>query len=103
MFQVTNTYVANEKKLICSCFFLNSLQILTVGECSGEKVQVAKKKVQQIMMESGEAILYQEPERRVVSRSGDECVVALCDQWYLDYGQKEWKEQAGEVLRGLET
>ena len=76
---------------------------MTVGECSGEKVQAAKKKVQQIMVASGEAVLYQEPERRVVSRSGDECVVALCDQWYLDYGQKEWKEQTGEVLRGLET
>ena len=24
-------------------------------------------------------------------RSKDECVVALCDQWYLDYGDKDWK------------
>jgi hypothetical protein len=24
---------------------------------------------------------YVEPEKKVVSRSGDECVVALCDQW----------------------
>lgn len=23
-----------------------------------------------------------EPEKKVISRSGDECVVALCDQWY---------------------
>ena len=26
-----------------------------------------------------------EPEKKVVSRSGDECVVALCDQWYEKY------------------
>jgi len=28
-----------------------------------------------------EAVLYMEPERQVISRSADECVVALCDQW----------------------
>jgi len=26
-------------------------------------------------------VLYMEPERQVISRSADECVVALCDQW----------------------
>jgi len=24
-----------------------------------------------------------EPEKQVISRSADECVVALCDQWYV--------------------
>jgi leucyl-tRNA synthetase len=27
----------------------------------------------------------------VVGRSGDECVVALTDQWYLFYGDAQWK------------
>lgn len=26
---------------------------------------------------------YMEPEKTVISRSNDECVVALCDQWYM--------------------
>ena len=30
-----------------------------------------------------EAVKYMEPEKKVVSRSADECVVALCDQWYV--------------------
>jgi len=30
-----------------------------------------------------EAVVYMEPERRIISRSADECVVALCDQWYV--------------------
>ena len=55
---------------------------MTVGICKGERVQDSKKTVQGLMIDSGEAVLYQEPERRVTSRSGDECVVALCDQWY---------------------
>lgn len=36
-------------------------------------------------------------------RSGDECVVALCNQWYLDYGDKKWKEQAFKALVQLNT
>lgn len=29
-----------------------------------------------------------------MSRSGDVCVVALVDQWYLDYGEESWLKQA---------
>lgn len=38
-----------------------------------------------------------------VGRSGDECVVALCDQWYLDYGEEHWKAQAVKVLNRMNT
>jgi leucyl-tRNA synthetase len=27
----------------------------------------------------------------VKSRTGEECVVAMTDQWYLKYGEEEWK------------
>ena len=54
---------------------------MTVGEFSGERVQTVKEKIQQQMVQKGEAVLYQEPEKTVISRSGDVCVVALCDQW----------------------
>ena len=36
----------------------------------------------EIVFSKGSAFLYMEPEKKVMSRSGDECVVALCDQWY---------------------
>jgi len=29
----------------------------------------------------------------VIARSGEECVVALCDQWYLTYGEDHWQSQ----------
>lgn len=32
----------------------------------------------------GEAMIYMEPEKAVMSRSADECVVALCDQWWVN-------------------
>lgn len=35
-------------------------------------------------------------------RSGDKCVVALCDQWYLDYGNADWKATAKKSLDHME-
>ena len=32
-------------------------------------------------LSQGQAMIYMEPEKQVMSRSADECVVALCDQW----------------------
>lgn len=42
-------------------------------------------------------------ELRLLRRSGDECVVALCDQWYLDYGEENWKQAAFRSLDQMNT
>ena len=42
-----------------------------------------KKKIQTELIQSKEAKIYQEPEKTIISRSNDECVVALCDQWLV--------------------
>lgn len=78
--------------------------IMKVGQYKGEKVEVAKPKVRADMIAAGQAFAYSEPERKVVSRSGDDCIVALMDQWYLDYGEEEWKKQAlGWIDNGMDT
>ncbi|XP_077360858.1 leucine--tRNA ligase, cytoplasmic [Festucalex cinctus] len=77
--------------------------IMLVDGYKGQKVQDVKKPIQKMMVEKGDACIYMEPEKQVMSRSADECVVALCDQWYLDYGDAEWKRQANQVLKSLET
>lgn len=66
---------------------------MLVGEFKGQSVQEAKTKVRDAMIQAGLAFAYAEPEGLVISRSADECVVALMDQWYLDYGEAEWKKQ----------
>ena len=33
-----------------------------------------------------------------MSRSGDECVVATTDQWYLAYGAEDWKARVQQHL-----
>ncbi|KAH9948478.1 leucine-tRNA ligase [Amylocystis lapponica] len=76
---------------------------MLVGEFKGESVQVAKSKVRERLIEAGLAVPYAEPEGLVISRSSDECVVALMDQWYLDYGEPEWRAQAEKLLARMET
>ncbi|KAK3919230.1 Leucine--tRNA ligase, cytoplasmic [Frankliniella fusca] len=77
--------------------------VMCVGPFSGKKVQDVKKDVQKLLVDAGEAIIYYEPEKTIISRSGDECVVALCNQWYLDYKNEEWKAQAKKCLDGMNT
>lgn len=68
--------------------------VMLQGEFKGEKVENAKPKVKQLLIKTGEGFAYSEPERKVISRSGDECCVALMDQWYIDYGEESWKQTA---------
>jgi len=83
--------LAEAKEAVYREGFYNGTML--IGKYKGEKVEDAKPKVRDDLLQSGEAFLYNEPEGLVMSRSGDECIVALCDQWYLDYGEPVWKEQ----------
>ena len=42
---------------------------------------------------------YSEPEETVMSRSGDVCVVAHIDQWFINYGEEEWKDKVKECIK----
>ncbi|KAL0533839.1 hypothetical protein IC582_028110 [Cucumis melo] len=75
---------------------------LIVGEFAGRKVQEAKPLIRSQLIETGQAIPYSEPEKRVMSRSGDECIVALTDQWYITYGESEWKKLSEECLASMD-
>ncbi|KAM7203947.1 leucine--tRNA ligase, cytoplasmic [Rhypophila sp. PSN 637] len=82
--------------------------VMKVGDFKGEKVEVAKPKVREQLIKAGEAFAYSEPENKVVSRSGDECTVALMDQWYIDYGEDSWRSIALDYVenkdgKGLNT
>ncbi|MBW0467490.1 hypothetical protein O181_007205 [Austropuccinia psidii MF-1] len=74
---------------------------MLVGQFAGEPVEKAKPKVRDQMIAQGYAFVYSEPEGLITSRSGDECVVALCDQWYLDYGEPTWQAQAFKLLERM--
>uniref|UniRef100_A0A673YVN6 Leucyl-tRNA synthetase 1 n=1 Tax=Salmo trutta TaxID=8032 RepID=A0A673YVN6_SALTR len=65
--------------------------IMLVEGYKGQKVQDVKKPIQKMMVEKGQALIYMEPEKQVMSRSSDECVVALCDQWFCDETRKNFE------------
>lgn len=77
---------------------------MLVGDFKGEKVEVAKPKVRQQLIDSGDAFVYSEPEGVVISRSGDDCIVALMDQWFIEYGEESWKKIALDYVdNGMNT
>jgi len=69
---------------------------MLVGPYKGEKVSLAKPKEKQDMIDQGDALVYFEPEGFVKSRTGEECVVAMTDQWYLKYGSEAWRASVQE-------
>lgn len=73
--------------------------IMVVGPYTGLKVMDAKPLVRKQLIEEGLALPYYEPESTVISRSGDECIVALTDQWYLKYGDEEWQKQVLDHIK----
>ncbi|VDM96609.1 unnamed protein product [Thelazia callipaeda] len=93
--------LAEAKKEVYQKGFYNG--VMVIGKYKGQKVTNMKHKIQADLIESGEAVSFVEPEKKVISRSGDECVVALCDQWYLNYGDEEWKKSAKKALDRLNT
>ena len=79
---------------------------MLIGDFKGQSVETAKPKVKEALIKSGEAFEYAEPNGHVVSRSGDECVVAYLGQWFLNYGENdpEWRQQVLDYVGGdMET
>ncbi len=84
--------LAEAKDLTYKEGFYNGTML--VGDFKGSAVADAKPLVRQQLIDAGLAVPYAEPESEVISRSADVCVVALVDQWYLDYGEEEWRAVA---------
>ncbi|KAF9209014.1 cytosolic leucyl tRNA synthetase [Haplosporangium sp. Z 27] len=97
--QKDKTQLALAKEAVYKDGFYNGIMI--IGDYSGKPVQEAKPLIRQMLIDTNQAVPYNEPENLVMSRSGEECVVALMDQWYLDYGETEWRKLAEECLESM--
>ncbi len=79
--------------------------VMIYGEFEGKPVEEAKTLLKKKLIDSGEAFQYAEPDGQVISRSGDECVAAHLDQWYLNYGSTEsggdgrWQRQVVDFVK----
>ncbi|KAJ3029257.1 UNVERIFIED_CONTAM: cytosolic leucyl tRNA synthetase [Siphonaria sp. JEL0065] len=99
--QKDKVQLATAKELVYKEGFYSG--VLLVGQFKGKPVQEAKPLIKDYLIAEGQAFTYCEPEGQVISRSGDECVVTLADQWYMDYGEESWKKAAQECLAKMET
>lgn len=82
------------KKAKDKCYlkgFYEGKMLLGVG--AGHIVEKAKPIVKQHLLENNLAVPYYEPEGEIVSRTGDQCIVATCYQWFLKYGEDSWRDQ----------
>ncbi|KAI9038161.1 leucine--tRNA ligase CDC60 [Aspergillus affinis] len=79
---------------------------MLVGEFKGQPVSAVKDKIRKALYDSGDAFAFADPMGKVVSRSGDDCVVAYLGQWFLNYGENDakWqKDTLNHVVNTLNT
>ncbi|PIA61472.1 hypothetical protein AQUCO_00300759v1 [Aquilegia coerulea] len=93
--------LAEAKRLTYLKGFTEGIMVAGGEKYAGMRVQDAKPLIKNQLLEAGHGVLYSEPEKKVMSRSGDECVVALTDQWYITYGEQEWREMAEKCLKEM--
>jgi leucyl-tRNA synthetase len=74
------------------------------GKYAGMSVAEAKDKVKRDLVEEGKATtMYELLNRPVYCRCRTECIVKIVqDQWFIDYGNPEWKALAHENLSNME-
>lgn len=69
------------------------------GEFAGLRVEVAKERIKARLLETGQASSLWEPAEEVVCRCTTRAIVKIVDdQWFLTYGNAEWKKAAHETL-----
>lgn len=73
--------------------------IMDIGPFKGMPVQKAKDEIRKQLIKDGLAHKYYEPSEKVVSRSGETCVVTEADQWYLKYGEAPWQQIVSDHVK----
>ncbi|MHA2426568.1 MAG: leucine--tRNA ligase [Candidatus Hermodarchaeia archaeon] len=70
------------------------------GPFAGRKVHTIKEEVIAFLIDQNRAFRFYQPDRKpVVCRCGNDIVVAvLPDQWFINYGNPEWKAKATKAL-----
>jgi leucyl-tRNA synthetase len=84
--------------------FYKGKMMQNTGRFAGMTVAVAKNEIKQDLLNSGWAeTIYELVNKPVKCRCGAECVVKLLsDQWFLNYGDKEWKQQTHLCLGNMD-
>jgi len=73
------------------------------GGYAGLPVAKARDKVKEDLLQAGKAdVMYEIMNRPVICRCGAECIVKIFEeQWFINYGNPEWKTAASECLNRM--
>jgi leucyl-tRNA synthetase len=83
--------------------FYKGRMLANTGKYVGKPVADAKNEVRKEMAESGMISTMYELNNPVKCRCGTECIVKLLsDQWFLNYGDKDWKTLAHECIQEMD-
>jgi leucyl-tRNA synthetase len=84
--------------------FYKGRMTANAGKYAGKPVATAKNELKDELAASGLTIvMYELNNKPVRCRCGTECVVKLLsDQWFLNYGDKEWKALAHECIQKMD-
>jgi leucyl-tRNA synthetase len=72
--------------------------ILNIGDYKGMKIKEARDKITTLLIDNDNAFKYYEPDSLVTTRTGDECVVAYIDQWYINYGDEKLTNEVNNYI-----
>lgn len=73
------------------------------GEFTGLRVEEAKDKVSNWLVNSGKGFYFYESSRDAKCRCGGQVIAAVMnDQWFLDFNAKGWKDKSNEALEKME-
>jgi len=90
------------KKEIYKSGFYTGVMNKNCGEYAGMTVEEAKDKIKEMMLKEREADVMYEPSGKVICRCLTECTVKIVrDQYFLAYGDPEWKALAHEALDNM--
>lgn len=90
------------KKIIYKSGFYTGVMNENCGEYAGMKVEEAKDKVKEKLMASNEADVMYELSGDVICRCLTPSIVKIVsNQWFIAYGNKEWKEITHKALDGM--
>jgi len=91
------------KEEIYKTGFYTGRMIEGVGKYGGMKVEEAKDRVKEDLIASGDATVMYEPSGRIVCRCLTPSVVkVVSDQWFIAYGDEDWKAKTHSALDGME-
>jgi leucyl-tRNA synthetase len=84
--------------------FYKGKMMQNTGRYAGRPVAEAKNEVKEEISAAGlTSVMYELTNQPVRCRCGAECVVKLLsDQWFLNYGDKEWKALAHECIQKMD-